>query len=53
MKRRIITAVATGALGVAGGVGVALWQNKEAHVLGIVLVTGIVGFLFGLVFELK
>lgn len=53
MKRRLATAVITGGIGAGVGVGVAIWQGLNAHMLGIVLATGLVGFFFGLILKFR
>jgi hypothetical protein len=50
MKKRLITAVGTAAIGAAVGVGVTLWM-QTGHMAGIVIVTSLVGFFFGLLFK--
>jgi hypothetical protein len=53
MKKRLITAVAVGALGAAVGVGISLYMKQQQNMLGIALACGAVGFLFGLVFKIR
>ena len=53
MKTRLITAVITGFIGTGVGIAVAIWQGLNNHMLGIALVTGLVGFFFGLVFKFR
>ena len=53
MKKRLMTAVTTGAIGVAVGVGVSIWQGLQSEMLGIAIAVGVVGFLFGLFFKHK
>lgn len=53
MKTRLMTAVITGLCGAGVGVAVAVWQGLNNHMLGIALVTGLVGLFFGLVFKFR
>ena len=52
MKRRIISGLVFAAVaGVVGGV-IAIWQNMDAKLAVIVVVIAI-GFVFGLLFQLR
>jgi hypothetical protein len=53
MRQRLLTALIVATIAVAVGVGVAIYTKQTANLLGICLVTGLIGFVFGLVFRFR
>lgn len=52
MKQRLITAFVAAAIAAVVGVGISIWIKSD-QMPGIVLVTSLIGFLFGLVFKFR
>jgi hypothetical protein len=53
MAQRLRTALIVGGLAALVGVGVAIYLRQQDQMLGIALVTGLVGFGLGLVFKFR
>ena len=53
MAQRLRTALIVGFLAALVGVGVAVYTQQQGQMLGIALVTGLVGFGLGLVFKFR
>jgi type IV secretory pathway TrbD component len=52
MKARLLTAVVTGLIAGAVGVGIAFWIKSE-YIVALALITATIGFFFGLLFKFQ
>ncbi len=52
MRQRLITGFVAGVVAALVGVGISAWLKSD-QMVGIVLVTSLIGFFFGLVFKLR
>jgi hypothetical protein len=53
MRRRVVTAIIIALISAIIGAGISMQLNQGSNMLGITLATGIVGFLFGLAFNVR
>ena len=53
MKQRLVVAVVIGLIAAGVGIGVAIRQNQSENAPAIAIATGLLGFLFGLVFKFR